>query len=531
MKNKTAEMLVDRFQTLRTMRSTWESHWQEIADYMLPRKADITQQRTRGDKRTEHIYDGTAIHALELLGASLHGMLTNAASPWFTLQFKDGLLAEDDEAQEWLGSVTEDMYVAFNRSNFQQEVQELYQDLISFGTSAMFVTSDEKNLVRFNTRHIKEIYVSENEKGLVDTVFRRFTIPARAAVSLFGEMKVGPGIFNKYKKDVFADVELLHVVSPRDSYDASKRDSNNMPFKSCYLDPDDVHLISEGGFNEFPYVVPRYLKASYEIYGRSPAMNALPDVKMLNKMSEVTIKAAQKQIDPPLMVPDDGFILPIRTVPGGLNFYRSGSRDRIEPLQTGANNPITVNMIQDRQLAIQKTFYVDQLLMAQGGNMTATEVLQRNEEKMRLLGPVLGRLQSELLQPLIERVFNILNRANVFKPAPEIMQGQNIEIEYVSPLAKAQKSGDLNAVMRGVEIFGTMSQFAPILDYLDTDGLAKYVQKTLGLPAKIIRSDAEVSQVRKQRQQQQQQAAEQQQALQEAQAAGAAAPMVKAVQQ
>jgi len=258
-------------------------------------------------------------------------------------------------------------------------------------------------------------------------------------------------------------------------------------------------------------------------------MNALPDVKMLNKMSEVTIKAAQKQIDPPLMVPDDGFMLPVRTVPGGLNFYRSGSRDRIEPLQIGANNPVTVNMIQDRQLAIQKTFYVDQLLTSQGGNMTATEVLQRNEEKMRLLGPVLGRLQSELLQPLIERVYNILERQNIFRPAPEILAEQNVEIEYVSPLAKAQKSSDLNSVMRGIEIFGAMSQFAPVLDYLDSDGLAKYVQSVLGLPAKIMKSDAEVQQVRQERQQAEQQAAEQQELMQQAQAAGAAAPMVKAV--
>jgi len=154
MKNKNAAMLVDRFSTLKTTRSTWESHWQEIADYMLPRKADITTQRTRGDKRNEVIYDGTAIHALELLSSSLHGMLTNAATPWFTLQYKDSELAEDDAAREWLDSVTADMYVAFNRSNFQQEVQELYQDLISFGTSAMFVSADDKNLVRFNTRHI-----------------------------------------------------------------------------------------------------------------------------------------------------------------------------------------------------------------------------------------------------------------------------------------------------------------------------------------------------------------------------------------
>jgi len=531
MKNKNAAMLVDRFSTLKTTRSTWESHWQEIADYMLPRKADITTQRTRGDKRNEVIFDGTAIHALELLGSSLHGMLTNAASPWFTLAFRDSELTQDDEAQEWLDSVTADMYTAFNRSNFQQEVQELYQDLISFGTSAMFVSADDKNMVRFNTRHIKEIYIAENEKGQVDTVFRLFTISARAAVNLFGENNVGADILNKFKKDVYADVDLLHVVMPRDTYDESKEDAQNMPFKSCYVDPNDVHMISEGGFREFPYVVPRYLKASYEIYGRSPSMNALPDVKMLNKMSEVAIKAGQKQIDPPLMIPDDGFMLPIRTVPGGLNFYRSGSRDRIEPLNIGANNPITLNMIQDRQLAVQKTFYVDQLLTSQGGNMTATEVLQRNEEKMRLLGPVLGRLQSELLQPLIERVYKILERQGVFKPAPEILAQQDVEIEYVSPLAKAQKSGDLNTVMRGVEIFGAISQFAPVLDYLDTDGLAKYVQKVLGLPAAVMKSDAQVQQLRNERQQQQQAQAEQEQQMQQAEAAGAAAPMVKAVQQ
>ena len=529
MQDKTAAMLVDRFQQLRTQRSTWESHWQEIADYMLPRKADITQQRTRGDKRTELIFDGTAIHALELLSASLHGMLTNAASPWFTLQYKNTELQNDDEAKEWLEGVTNDMYIAFARSNFQQEIQELYQDLIGFGTAAMFITADEKSLVRFHTRHCKEIYIAENNKGVVDSVYRRFSMTAKACIEMFGEANVGATIAKKAKKDLYADVQILHVVTPRDTYDTSKKDNRNMPFKSCYVAIDDMKMLAEGGFNEFPYVVPRYLKASYEIYGRSPAMNALPDVKMLNKMSEVTIKAAQKQIDPPLMIPDDGFILPVRTVPGGLNFYRSGSRDRIEPLNIGANNPVTLNMISERQLAVQKTFYVDQLLTSQGGNMTATEVLQRNEEKMRLLGPVLGRLQSELLQPLIERTFSILLRAGVFQQAPDILQGQDVDIEYVSPLAKAQKSGDLNAVMRGIEIFGAMSQFAPVLDYLDADGLAKYVQNTLGLPAKVMRSDGQVRQIRKQRAEAEAAAMQQQQMMEEAKALGQAAPMVKAV--
>ena len=173
---------------------------------------------------------------------------------------------------------------------------------------------------------------------------------------------------------------------------------------------------------------------------------------------------------------------------------------------------------------------MDQLLTSQGGNMTATEVLQRNEEKMRLLGPVLGRLQSELLQPLIERTFNLLFRQGIFQQAPDILRNQDIDIEYVSPLAKAQKSGDLNAVMRGIEIFGAMSQFAPVLDYLDSDGLAKYVQNTLGLPAKVMRSDAQVAQLRKQRAEAEQAAAEQQRRMEEAKALGQAAPMVKAVQ-
>ena len=168
---------------------------------------------------------------------------------------------------------------------------------------------------------------------------------------------------------------------------------------------------SEMCIRDSPYMAPRYTKSSFEIgYGRSPAMTALADIKMLNKMSEVTIRAAQKQVDPPLLVPDDGFMLPVRTVPGGLNFYRSGTRDRIEPLNIGANNPLGLNMEEQRRGAIRAVFYVDQLILGTGPQMTATEVVQRTEEKMRLLGPLTGRLSQELLQPLITRVYSILSR-------------------------------------------------------------------------------------------------------------------------
>ena len=229
------------------------------------------------------------------------------------------------------------------------------------------------------------------------------------------------------------------------------------------------------------------------------------------------------------MVPDDGFILPIRTVPGGLNFYRSGTRERIEPLTIGSNNPLGLQMEEQRRKAIRENFFVDQLISVQGSNMTATEVMQRTEEKMRLLGPVLGRLQSELLQPLITRSFNLLLKNGKLPPIPEELGDEEIEIEYVSPLAKAQKTQELSSVMRGMEIFGTLQNIAPVFDYLDIDGLVKHVQDVLGLPAKIMRSSAEVKQIQQDKQQQQAQQMELQQAQQVAESAGAAAPALKAL--
>jgi len=276
-------------------------------------------------------------------------------------------------------------------------------------------------------------------------------------------------------------------------------------------------------------MVPRFNKDSSSSYGRSVSMNALPDTKMLNKMSEVTIRAAQKQIDPPLMVPDDGFMLPVRTTPGSLNFYRAGTRDRLEPLQIGANNPLGLNMEEQRRNAIRQAFFVDQLLMQNGPQMTATEVLQRNEEKMRLLGPVLGRLQSELLQPLISRSFGLLLRAGLLPPAPEALQGQDIDIEYVSPLAKAQKLTDLQSMLRGFEVMMQVAEIAPVMDYLDTDKLVKYLVEVTGIPARVVRSDQEVEEMREQQQAQQAQQMQLDQQAQTAEAMGAAAPMVKAV--
>ena len=522
-----AKILLSRFDRLKSQRQNWESHWQEVADYMQPRKADVTKSRSKGDKRTELIFDSSPLQSVELLSASLHGMLTNPSTPWFSLKFKNEDMEGEDEAKLWLESATEVMYSAFNQSNFQQEIFELYHDLITFGTAAMFIEEDDEDNLKFSTRHINEIYISENEKGRIDTVFRKFRISARAAIRKFGNVSNNIAVIAK--KDPYEEVEILHAVYPRDDYNPKKQDTENMQFESIYLDADSGEELSVSGFREFPFVVPRYLKASHEIYGRSPAMTALPDVKMLNEMSKTIIKSAQKQVDPPLLVPDDGFLLPVRTVPGGLNFYRAGTRDRIEPLNIGANNTLGLNMEEQRRNSIRNAFYVNQLQMQDGPQMTATEVIQRNEEKMRLLGPVLGRLQSELLKPLIDRSFAILMRKNLFPNPPEFLSGQDIEIEYVSPLAKAQKSTELSSIMRAIEILGSLSNVAPVFDHINMDKLVRHLTSIVGVPQKILKPQAELNAERQEAAAQAEQQQQMQQMQQVAQAGRDIAPLAKAL--
>jgi hypothetical protein len=525
-----ARQLKDNLSRLMEKRSNWESHWQEVADYMLPRKAEITKQRASGDKRNISIFDATPIHALELLAASLHGMLTSSANRWFSLRFKETELNDSDEAKEWLEDATQRMYDVIAKSNFQQEIFECYHDLIAFGTACLMIEEDDEDTLNFSARHIKEIYIQENKKGYVDTIYRKFKMPAQAVLDKFGMENVSKEVLNSAKKNPFDDLTIIHVVRPRLEFDPKKKDKKNMPFQSIYYEESTGHIIMIGGFKENPYVIPRYLKASTEIYGRSPGMNALPDVKVLNKMVENSLKAAAKQIDPPLLIPDDGMLAPIRMAPGSINYYRAGSRDRIEPLNINANTSITLNSENQRREAILKMFHVDQLVITENRNMTATEVLQRQEEKMRILGPVLGRLQSELLSPMIIRIFNIMLRNNLFQIAPAILRSQELNIEYVSPIALAQKSSELQSIMRGLELFGSMAQAMPVMDYIDENGLIKQLINILGLPAKMIKSDAEVQQIREERAQQQQMQMEMQQQLNESQVAKNAAPLAKVVQ-
>jgi len=526
---KEAAALIKRFDMMKSRRDNWDTHYQELADYMLPRKADIVKKRSRGEKRMELIYDGTALQSIDLMAAFLHGMLTSGASPWFHLDIKDEAFNRDDDVREWLQDSSMRMMQAFQRSNFETEVHESYVDLVVFGTSCMFIEMDKGNL-RFSTRHISEYYVTEDQYGMVNTVFRMYKMTAAQAVERFGINTVGDFIKRTFEKKPDEEVEILHAVMPRTDRDVTKPDNLNMPYMSVYACKQSAMIISEGGFEELPYVVPRFLKATGEVMGRSPAMTALPDVKMLNLMSKTIIQAAQKQIDPPLLVPDDGFLLPIRTQPGGLNFFRAGSRDTITPLNTGANIPIGLNMEEQRRAAIRQAFYVDQILTAGSPQMTATEVVQRQEERMRVIGPVLGRLMNELLRPLIDRVFALMLRQGMLAEPPESLQGLDIDIEYVSPLARAQKSSSLNNTMRALEILLPLAQSLPVGDHIDPDGLVKHVTDALGVPKTTLKSQREVNETREARAAAEQEAMMRQQQQEDVYTTAQAAQAVRMVQ-
>ena len=504
-----AAPIIKRYDHLKYKRDNWNTHYQELADYMLPRKSDIVKKRSRGEKRMELIYDGTALQSIDLMAAFLHGMLTSGASPWFHLDVKNEDFNRDDDVRAWLQDTSMRMMQAFQRSNFETEVHEAYVDLVVFGTACMFCEMD-KDKLRFSTRHISEYYVSEDQYGMVNTVYRLYKSSAQQAVERFGYDNVGDFIRKTFEKKPDEEVEILHAVSPRIQRDVTKPDNLNMPFMSVYVCKKSEMIISEGGFEELPYVVPRFLKATGEVMGRSPAMTALPDVKMINLMSKTIIQAAQKQIDPPLLVPDDGFLLPIRTQPGGLNFFRAGTRETITPLNTGATMPIGLSMEEQRRAAIRSAFYVDQILTAGSPQMTATEVIQRQEERMRVIGPVLGRLMNELLRPLIDRVFALMLRSDMLAPAPEVLQGMDIDIEYVSPLARAQKSSGLNNTMRALEILLPLSEGLPVADHIDPDGLVRHVTDSLGVPKVTMRSQRQVNQMRQQREQAEQEAMQRQ---------------------
>lgn len=524
--------ILARWEKMKAMRGTWETHWQEIADHMLTRKATITTTRYPGEKRNLQIFNSAAVMANELLAGALHGLLTNPSVQWFELTTGDQELDDNDEVRLWLQKVTRDMHNILNNSNFQEAIHEIYVDLGAFGTAALSIMEDEDMVVRFTAHPIEEFFIDENHKNRVDTVFRRFKWTTRQIMQEF------PNIDNEFlidemKKDPARKFDVIHAIFPANEMEELQMQGKN--FASVWMLVDKLMVLSKNGFREMPFAVPRWTKATGEIYGRSPAMKALPDIKMINEMMKTTIKGAQKTVDPPIMMPDDGFFMPVRTLPGGINYFRSGTSDRIEPLITNARVDFGLQMIEFVQKAIRDAFFIDQLQLQDGPQMTATEVLQRTEENMRLLGPILGRQQSELLSPLVDRLFDVmLKRGVVLKEEiPEALRelkDGRFKVQYNSLVARAQRSQEAQNILRTVEASAPFINTDPtIMDNFDGDAAVRIISKLFGVPQEVIRNKREIAGLREARQeaaQAEQEAQAQTQALQDAQVGAQAAATV-----
>lgn len=519
-KKMTVKQIKEKVGRLKAERSTWESHWQEIADYILPRKNTITSVKSPGQKRSVNVLTSIGIQSSELLAGALHGLLTNPNGEWFELTTGDVELDRNDNVRKWLQKTVKDIHNVLNNSNFQTEVHELYTDLCAFGISPMYIEEDAIDVVRFSTRFIAEIMVDENHMGYVDQVYRQWDWDAQKLVAEFGMNSVGAKVLESFKKSDGKKFCVIHAVYPRSIIDLQSK--SEFKYLSQYVLPEENIEMREAGFRDFPYVVPRWAKAAGEVYGRSPGMNALPEVKMLNEMMETTIIGAQKVVDPPMQLPDDGFILPIITLPGGLNYYRSGSNDIIKPIFNDSRIDFGFQVMDAHEKRVREAYYIDQLQLNTGPQMTATEVMQRTEEKMRLLGPMLGRMNAEFLRPLVDRVFNIMLRTGKIdtKLIPAELTGRKIDVRYSSVIAKSQRLAEGQNLMRAMDALTPLANIdRAALDNVNVDKGFRVIAEIFGIPQELINTEKQVQDIREARAQAQQQMMQEQQKQMQAEAA------------
>lgn len=486
----------------------FETLWQSVANYTLPNRSDYLVEKTPGQKRMTYIFDASPVWALEQLASGLHSLLTSTSLQWFYLHADDDRINQIDTVRAWLDAAAATMYGIFNgpRHNFASQSFETYLDLGSIGNACMGVLESPRSGILFSTRHMKECVWNENEEDRIDANTRQWRWTAKQAVQAWGN-RAGEKVL-KAVADEKGDTkfEFIHAVRPRRKRDVQRADARNMAWESVYITLADMAEITEGGFTEFPYLCPRFSKVSSEKYGRGPGVIALPDVQMLNEMKKLIVKAAQKVIDPPLQVPDDGFLVNIKTVPGSINYYRAGTQGRVEPIETKGQVQLGIEMINALQQQIMREFYVEWLMMpsdprdpaASGKGVTATYVLQQRDEKMRLLSPMLARLQSEFLGPLIDRVFAILWRkskslrfgpGSPFALPPQQLSGVPLRVEYVSPIALAQKSTQMDGITRLLELQTQLRQIdnqSPII--IDGEAILRIASKDFNAPVAALKS-------------------------------------------
>jgi len=523
------DRLLTRWSQLKTERATWWAHWKEISDHLLPRSGRFfVQDRNRGNRRHNTIYDNTGTRALRVLAAGMMSGLTSPARPWFRLATADAELMKYAPVKLWLADVTTLMHAIFQRSNTYRALHSMYEELGAFGTAATVLMPDYRNVIHHYPLTTGEYCLATNWQGEVTTLYREFQKTVHELVAEFGLERVSKTVRGLYERgSLDAWVTVIHCIEPRSDRDPSRRDAANMAWKSVYfeLGGDPGKPLRESGFARFPALCPRWATAGGDIYGNSPGMEALGDIKQLQHEQLRKAQVIDYKTKPPLQVPTSMKNRDVEALPGGVSYVDAATPNG------GIKTAFEVNLdlshlladIQDVRERVRGAFYADLFLMLANQTdtrMTATEVAERHEEKLLMLGPVLERLQNELLDPLIEMTFEQIMQAGIVPPPPDELQGHDLNVELVSMLAQAQRAIGTNSIDRFVGNLGAVAQFKPeVLDKFDADEWTDVYADSLGLPPQIIVPADRVRALRQQRAQAQQQA--QQSALAEQQAATA----------
>lgn len=500
------DKLFTRWGQLKAERASWWAHWQEITTYLLPRNGRyFRQDRDKGWRRHNNIYDNTGTRALRVLGAGMMAGATSPARPWFRLGTADPDLNNYMPVKLWLDDVQKRMGMVFQRSNTYRALHGIYEELGGFGTAASIILPDYKNIIHHYPVTTGEFCVAQDYQGKICTLYREFEKTVGEMVKEFGYKQCSKTVQNLYDRgslDMW--IPIIHAIEPRADRDIRKKDALNMPWASYYFEVggDKDKYLRESGFREFPAVVPRWATAGGDIYGHSPAMEALGDIKQLQHEQLRKAQAIDYQTMPPLQVPTSMKNRDVERLPNGITFVDANSPSG------GIKSMFEVNLqldhllmdIQDCRERVRGAFYADLFLMlanATDTRMTATEVAERHEEKLLMLGPVLERLHNELLDPLIETTFTRMLEAGVLPPPPEEMQGMELNVEFVSMLAQAQRAIGTNGVDRFVGNLGMVAQYKPdVLDKFNADEWADAYSDMLGVDPKLIVANDQVAIVR-----------------------------------
>lgn len=512
---KAKEALKKRFVSIEQEFQKWVPAFKDLSKYVAPLRGrfdgDLPNRGTMIDHKT--ILDGHATQASRILASGMQSGVTSPSRPWIALRVVDQALMALHNVRVWLDTVSSIMHDVCNNTNVYGVFYSMYEEIGDFGTACAIILEDFDKVVRAKVFTIGEYYLGSNDKGEIDTFGRRMQLTVSQCVESFGLENCSATVKNLYEQNKMDEwVKIRHLIEPNKKRIEGFSDTQNMPFRSVYWEESQSAdgVLAFRGFEEFPVIAPRWDTVTTDtIYGYGPGWNALGNVKQLQKTQLDKLLAQEKAHNPPVQK-DSSVEGHANLLPGGVTTVSSTLPNAgVRPAyQVNANLESFIELINSLREAINKDFFVDMFLMMVNfdkSNMTATEVVERQQEKMLMLGPVLERLQREMLDPFVERLFNILERNMLLPPPPEELQGAQLQVEYVSVLAQAQKAIGVNAISRVVGFIGGVSPIKPdAVDVLDIDEAIREVASLEGVPAKLMMQRKVVQEIRAQRAQAQQ---------------------------